>query len=70
MIFHLCFFYSVLDSDTKLELFGRALKSQVRLDPLDLLGKKYKVLHTRKHIQTVDLIDSLLIVPVVCVTGQ
>ncbi|XP_008323440.1 HRAS-like suppressor 2 [Cynoglossus semilaevis] len=31
------------DSDTKLELFGRALKSQVRLDPLDLLGKKYKV---------------------------
>uniref|UniRef100_A0A665W548 Zgc:194275 n=1 Tax=Echeneis naucrates TaxID=173247 RepID=A0A665W548_ECHNA len=31
------------DSDAKLPLFGRALRSEVRLDPLGLLGKKYKV---------------------------
>ncbi|KAG7502027.1 hypothetical protein JOB18_012055 [Solea senegalensis] len=31
------------DSDAKLLLFGRALRSNVRLDPLDLLGKEYKV---------------------------
>ncbi|XP_041834817.1 phospholipase A and acyltransferase 1 [Melanotaenia boesemani] len=31
------------DSDTKIPLFGRALRSEVRLDPLELLGTKYKV---------------------------
>ncbi|XP_071335830.1 phospholipase A and acyltransferase 4 [Trachinotus anak] len=31
------------DSDAKLPLFGRALRSEVKLDPLELLGKKYKV---------------------------
>ncbi|KAL3999783.1 leucine-rich repeat-containing protein 49 [Sarotherodon galilaeus] len=31
------------DSDTKLLLYGRALRSEVKLDPLELLGKKYKV---------------------------
>uniref|UniRef100_A0AAQ4QB19 LRAT domain-containing protein n=1 Tax=Gasterosteus aculeatus aculeatus TaxID=481459 RepID=A0AAQ4QB19_GASAC len=31
------------DSDSKLPLFGRALRSEVKLDPLELLGKKYKV---------------------------
>ncbi|XP_017576905.1 phospholipase A and acyltransferase 2 [Pygocentrus nattereri] len=31
------------DSDTKLLLFGRALNSAVKLDPLDVVGKKYKV---------------------------
>ncbi|XP_061688147.1 phospholipase A and acyltransferase 1 [Syngnathoides biaculeatus] len=31
------------DSDSKIPLFGRALKSEVKLDPLELLGKKYKV---------------------------
>ncbi|XP_061573553.1 phospholipase A and acyltransferase 1-like [Cololabis saira] len=31
------------DSDTKIPLFGRALRSEVKLDPLELLGMKYKV---------------------------
>uniref|UniRef100_A0A671Z0X5 Phospholipase A and acyltransferase 1-like n=1 Tax=Sparus aurata TaxID=8175 RepID=A0A671Z0X5_SPAAU len=31
------------DSDIKLLLYGRALRSEVKLDPLELLGKKYKV---------------------------
>ncbi|XP_036449421.1 phospholipase A and acyltransferase 2 [Colossoma macropomum] len=31
------------DSDTKILLFGRALNSAVKLDPLDIVGKKYKV---------------------------
>uniref|UniRef100_A0A3B3T1X2 Phospholipase A and acyltransferase 1-like n=1 Tax=Paramormyrops kingsleyae TaxID=1676925 RepID=A0A3B3T1X2_9TELE len=31
------------DSDSKLLLFGRALKSTVKLDPLNVVGKKYKV---------------------------
>lgn len=31
------------DSNNKLPLFGRALRSEVKLDPLELLGKKYKV---------------------------
>uniref|UniRef100_A0A3P9ABL9 LRAT domain-containing protein n=1 Tax=Esox lucius TaxID=8010 RepID=A0A3P9ABL9_ESOLU len=31
------------DAENKLLLFGRALKSEVKLDPLDLVGKKYKV---------------------------
>ncbi|XP_019746413.1 phospholipid-metabolizing enzyme A-C1 [Hippocampus comes] len=31
------------DSDSKLPLFGRALRSEVKLDPMELLGKKYKV---------------------------
>ncbi|XP_068165280.1 phospholipase A and acyltransferase 2 [Antennarius striatus] len=31
------------DSDSKLPLFGRALRSEVKLEPLELLGKKYKV---------------------------
>lgn len=34
------------DSNTKLPLFGRALKSEVKLDPLELLGTKYKVTGT------------------------
>uniref|UniRef100_A0A6Q2YRY2 LRAT domain-containing protein n=1 Tax=Esox lucius TaxID=8010 RepID=A0A6Q2YRY2_ESOLU len=32
-----------VDAENKLLLFGRALKSEVKLDPLDLVGKKYKV---------------------------
>ncbi|KAI4884569.1 hypothetical protein NFI96_010427 [Prochilodus magdalenae] len=32
-----------LDSDTKILLFGRALNSSVKLEPLDVVGKKYKV---------------------------
>ncbi|XP_075950922.1 phospholipase A and acyltransferase 2 [Anarhichas minor] len=31
------------DSDAKLPLFGRALRSEVKLDPLELLGNRYKV---------------------------
>lgn len=31
------------DSDNKLPLFGRALRSEIKMDPLELLGKKYKV---------------------------
>ncbi|XP_066566098.1 phospholipase A and acyltransferase 1 [Amia ocellicauda] len=31
------------DSDSKILLFGRALKSTVRIDPVDVVGKKYKV---------------------------
>nr|XP_057908317.1 phospholipase A and acyltransferase 1 isoform X2 [Doryrhamphus excisus] len=31
------------DSDSKLVLFGRALRSEVKLDPMELLGKNYKV---------------------------
>ncbi|XP_072546442.1 phospholipase A and acyltransferase 1 [Salminus brasiliensis] len=31
------------DSDTKILLFGRALNSSVKLEPLDVVGKKYKV---------------------------
>ncbi|XP_057200317.1 phospholipase A and acyltransferase 1 [Triplophysa rosa] len=31
------------DSDTKLLLFGRALNSSVKLDPIDVIGKKFKV---------------------------
>ncbi|XP_056157024.1 phospholipase A and acyltransferase 1 [Lampris incognitus] len=31
------------DSESKLMLFGRAMKSEVRLDPVELVGKKYKV---------------------------
>ncbi|KAM3585230.1 uncharacterized protein V6R79_011321 [Siganus canaliculatus] len=34
---------TIRDSDSKLPLFGRALRSEVKLDPLELLGKKYKV---------------------------
>lgn len=35
--------YSILDSDTKFLLFGRALNAAVKLDPIDVVGKKYKV---------------------------
>ncbi|KAI5618939.1 retinoic acid receptor responder protein 3 isoform X1 [Silurus asotus] len=31
------------DSETKFLLFGRALNAAVKLDPLDVVGKKYKV---------------------------
>uniref|UniRef100_A0A3Q3NCG1 LRAT domain-containing protein n=1 Tax=Mastacembelus armatus TaxID=205130 RepID=A0A3Q3NCG1_9TELE len=31
------------DSDSKLPLFGRALRSEVKLDPLEMVGTKYKV---------------------------
>lgn len=51
--FHMC----LSDSDQKLLLFGRALRSEVKLDPLDLLGRKYKVTHThtqRNHIRWSD----------------
>lgn len=34
---------SLQDSDTKLLLFGRAINAAVKLDPLDVVGKKYKV---------------------------
>uniref|UniRef100_A0A9J8AUD6 Phospholipase A and acyltransferase 1-like n=1 Tax=Cyprinus carpio carpio TaxID=630221 RepID=A0A9J8AUD6_CYPCA len=34
---------SFQDSDTKLLLFGRAINASVKLDPLDVVGKKYKV---------------------------
>ncbi|KAG9330181.1 hypothetical protein JZ751_027002, partial [Albula glossodonta] len=32
-----------VDSDAKIILFGRALKSSIKLDPIDLVGKRYKV---------------------------
>ncbi|XP_029926778.1 phospholipase A and acyltransferase 5 [Myripristis murdjan] len=31
------------DSESKLVLFGRALRSEVKLDPVELVGTKYKV---------------------------
>ncbi|XP_033933901.1 phospholipase A and acyltransferase 2 isoform X2 [Pseudochaenichthys georgianus] len=31
------------DSDSKMILFGRALRSEIKLDPLEMLGKNYKV---------------------------
>nr|XP_015207791.1 PREDICTED: HRAS-like suppressor 3 isoform X2 [Lepisosteus oculatus] len=31
------------DSDSKILLFGRALKSTIKIDPIDVVGKKYKV---------------------------
>lgn len=31
------------DSNAKLPLFGRALRSEVKLDPLEMLGTNYKV---------------------------
>ncbi|XP_045579656.1 phospholipase A and acyltransferase 1 isoform X1 [Salmo salar] len=31
------------DSETKLLLFGRALRSEVKLDPVELVGRRYKV---------------------------
>ncbi|XP_033861363.2 phospholipase A and acyltransferase 1 [Acipenser ruthenus] len=31
------------DSDSKIVLFGRALKSTVKIDPVDVVGKKYKI---------------------------
>ncbi len=34
---------SFQDSDTKLLLFGRAINASVKLDPLDVVGKKFKV---------------------------
>lgn len=34
---------SLQDSDTKLLLFGRAINAAVKLDPLDVVGKRYKV---------------------------
>ncbi len=34
---------SFQDSDTKLLLFGRAINAYVKLDPLDVVGKKYKI---------------------------
>lgn len=37
------------DSNNKLPLFGRALRSEVKLDPLELLGKKYKVTNGKEH---------------------
>lgn len=37
------------DSDNKLPLFGRALRSEIKMDPLELLGKKYKVTSGRSR---------------------
>ncbi|XP_037829820.1 phospholipase A and acyltransferase 1 isoform X2 [Kryptolebias marmoratus] len=47
------------DSDTKIPLFGRALRAEVKLDPVELLGNKYKVnnmlddTHTARDFHTV-----------------
>ncbi|XP_018586692.1 phospholipid-metabolizing enzyme A-C1 [Scleropages formosus] len=35
--------FTCRDSDSKILLFGRALKSAVKLEPIDIVGKKYKV---------------------------
>lgn len=34
---------SFQDAETKLLLFGRAINASVKLDPLDVVGKKYRV---------------------------
>lgn len=34
---------SILDSETKFLLYGRALNAAVKLDPIDMVGNKYKV---------------------------
>ncbi|TRY83567.1 hypothetical protein DNTS_016275, partial [Danionella cerebrum] len=34
---------SIRDSDSRLLLFGRAMNSSLKLDPLDMVGKKFKV---------------------------
>lgn len=34
---------SILDSETKFLVYGRALNATVKLDPVDVVGKKYKV---------------------------
>lgn len=34
---------SILDSETKFVLFGRALNATIKLDPVDVVGTKYKV---------------------------
>lgn len=47
-----------LDSDTKIPLFGRALRSEVKLDPLELLGKKFKVPHGRRNVGSPPLSSS------------
>lgn len=52
------FFFLCPDADTKIPLFGRALRSEVKLDPLELLGTKYRVTLTEHghgasaHLQT------------------
>lgn len=35
--------FTCRDSDSKHMLYGRALRSEVKLDPVELVGKKYKV---------------------------
>ncbi|MEQ2190358.1 hypothetical protein XENOCAPTIV_030949 [Xenoophorus captivus] len=43
----LIFWLNLSDADTKIPLFGRALRSEIKLDPLEMLGTKYKVKQTR-----------------------
>lgn len=43
LLHFLIFLMLLTDSNNKLPLFGRALRSEVKLDPLKLLGRKYKV---------------------------
>lgn len=38
-----CVVFFRTDSNAKLPLFGRALRSEVKLDPLEMLGTNYKV---------------------------
>ncbi|KAM9328488.1 phospholipase A and acyltransferase 2 [Pholidichthys leucotaenia] len=40
------------DSDSKLPLFGRALRSEVKLEPLELLGSEYKVSNMLDDVYT------------------
>ena len=51
VLLHLCVCLFVCvcvsDSDSKHVLYGRAMRSAVRLDPLELMGKRYKV-HTHQ----------------------
>ncbi|XP_075904691.1 phospholipase A and acyltransferase 2 [Nelusetta ayraudi] len=56
------------DSNAKLPLFGRALRSEVKLDPLEMLGTNYKVnnmmdgLHSARDFHSVvkPAIDDLM----------
>lgn len=56
-LFYFCSRSVTPDSDGKLPLFGRALRSEIKLEPLDLLGGKYKVtssskcFHRMKHCE-------------------
>lgn len=60
------------DSNSKLPLFGRALKSEVKLDPLELLGTTYKVTGTlnKGEKKIIDLKSPDTSVNVPPLTGQ